>query len=314
MELKQIFKNQFDELRAGWQLLLFILAFAVASGIVTIPFAVVLKMTDMLLLSALTLIGVLIATYIATRFINRKPFNAIGLAINKETMQQLGIGCLAGFLMMTGIFGVEYALGYVKVVATEFSFAQALQAFGLALLFFGVAGMFEEVLFRGYAFQTLVRGIKFIPASILVGALFGLAHLRNPNASAFGIINTTLVSVLFCLAYWRTRSLWLPFGIHFAWNFSQTTLYGFRTSGVDFSRYELTRLTQFGTDWITGGAYGPEGGALATLAIILCGVYIYFSRFLKPHDGVVVLERSDEKLDAQIFELRTQQPARRLAA
>jgi membrane protease YdiL (CAAX protease family) len=259
-------------------------------------------------------VAVLFATLIATRFINRKPFAAVGLAVNRHTARELGIGCLAGWLMMTGIFGVEYLLGYMKVVSTELSAAQAFQAFGVSLVFFAVAAMVEEVLFRGYLFQTLARGIKFIPATLVVGLLFGLAHVRNPNASTLGVVNTVLVAILFCLAYWRTRSLWLPFGIHFAWNFSQTTLYGFPTSGMDFSRYELTKLTQFGDEWITGGAYGPEGGALATVAILLCGAYIFFSRTLLAHQDLVTLEREGEKLTVPFLDRYPSAEVRRIAA
>jgi hypothetical protein len=109
---------------------------------------------------------------------------------------------------------------------------------------------------------------------------------------------------MFCYAYWRTRGLWLPFGIHFAWNFSQTTFYGYPTSGIHFSNQELTRLIQFGPEWITGGMYGPEGGILATFAIVLCGVYCYYSKALQPQADVVTLERKEERLRFQMFESR----------
>ena len=268
------------------------------------PLVILLNVRDQFALSAASLVAVLASTWLVVKFVNRKRFAAVGLAVNKHTMRELGIGCVIGWLMMTAIFGIEYLLGYVKVVAVEFSVAEAAQAFGISIAFFGVAAMFEEVLFRGYLFQTLARGINFIPSVALTGLLFGFAHFKNPNASEFGLINTVFVSVLFCLAYLRTRGLWLPFGIHFAWNFSQTTLYGYPTSGIHFANYELTKLTQFGPDWITGGAYGPEGGALATLLIVLCGVYLYFSRSLQPYPGNITLERKDEKLDMQIFERR----------
>ncbi|MBI5472080.1 MAG: CPBP family intramembrane metalloprotease [Ignavibacteriae bacterium] len=301
MELKQIFKNEHHELRPGWQLLLFILAWAIATAAAVAPF-ILLKRTDVFSLSAATLVGALAATYAVTRLINRKPIGAVGLTINSHTMRQLGIGCLAGFLMMTGIFGFEYLLGYVTVVAPEISYPQAFQTFGIAIVFFVVGALSEEVLFRGYPFQTLVRGVGFVPAVIIGGILFGVAHLGNPNANAFAVINIVLVSVLFSLAYWRTRSLWLPFGIHFAWNFAQTTLYGFPTSGVHFTHHELTRLTQFGPEWLTGGPFGPEAGAFATLMILLCGMYVYFSEALRPAPNQATLERDDEHLTAQIFE------------
>lgn len=314
MDMNIIFKNQFKEFRAGWQILFFVLTFGLTTAATTVPLVQLLNVKDMFSLSAASLLGVLLATLLVTRFINRKPFVAIGLAVNKHTMKELGIGCLAGWLMMTGIFGIEYALGYVKVVASELAFANALQAFFISIVFFGVAAMFEEVLFRGYLFQTLVRGIRFIPSVVVMGILFSFAHLTNPNANAFGLINTVLVSVLFCYAYLRTRGLWLPFGIHFAWNFAQTTLYGYPTSGVHFSDYELTKLTQFGSEWITGGAYGPEGGVLATMMILLCGIYVYFSETLQPFPGIVTLEREEERLQLQWFESLAYRQAGRKAA
>jgi membrane protease YdiL (CAAX protease family) len=301
--MNRVFKNAFGELRAGWQIALFLVALAITTGAIVAPL-VLLGITDTMSLSAAALAGTLLATFVVTRFVNRKPLVAVGLAVKKHTMRELGVGCLIGWLMMTGIFGIEYVQGYVKVEAVELTFMQGVELFITASLFFCVAAMFEEVLFRGYLFQTLMRGIKFIPAVIAVGLFFGFAHIRNPNAQVVGVLNTVLVSVLFCFAYWRTRGLWLPFGIHFAWNFAQTTLYGFPTSGKHFSEYELTRLTQFGPEWITGGAYGPEGGVLATLMIVLCGAYVYFSRSLKPLEGTVTLEREDEDLQADMLERR----------
>jgi hypothetical protein len=300
MRTRALFKNSYDELRAGWQIAIFLLLFSALIA----PMLVALRPKDTLVVSVISLAGLLIATLIAARFLNRKPLHAVGLAVNKHTMRDLGIGCLAGWLMMTGIFGIEYALGYVKVVAPEISLAAGLSMTMLSLIFFGVAAMVEELLFRGYPFQILVRGINFIPAVGVMGILFGLAHLRNPNATAMGVLNTILVAVLFCYAYWRTRGLWLPFGIHFAWNFSQTTLYGYPTSGMHFSSYELTRLTQFGPEWMTGGAYGPEAGALATLMILLCGLYVHYSRRLQPFPGVVTLEREEERRFFQLYERR----------
>lgn len=304
MNVKYIFKNQFDELRAGWQIALFLIVLGAATAALTLPLIVFLKIQDTFTLAAASLVAAVITTFLVTKFVNRKPLTAVGLAINAHTMRELGIGCLIGWLMMTAIFGIQYLSGYVKVVAVEVTWTEGLTMFGIAIVFFAVAAMFEEVLFRGYLFQTLVRGIRFIPAAVLVGVLFGFAHIRNPNAGAFGVVNTVLVSIVFCIAYWRTRGVWLPFGIHFAWNFSQTTLFGYPTSGMHFTSYELTRLAQFGPEWMTGGAYGPEGGALATLVILLCGVYLVLSRSLHPFEGIVTLERKDENLTVDFLERR----------
>ncbi len=303
MQAKEIFKNDRGELRAGWQIVLFMLILGVAVSIIAAPL-ILLEIQNTFTMIAAALVGTLAATYIATKFINRKPFVAVGLAVNKYTMREFGIGCLVGWLMLTGVFGIEYMLGYLKVSTSEFSFAEGLQVLGISIVFFAVAALAEELLFRGYMFQTLIRGIKLVPATVLVGVLFGLAHYRNPNSNAWGIVNTTFISIVFGFAYWRTRGLWLPFGIHLAWNFSQTTLYGYPTSGLHFSQYELTRLTQFGPEWLTGGAYGPEGGAIATLMIVLCATYIYFSRTLRPFPNAPTLDDGVENLDGGFFQRR----------
>ena len=267
MNVQHLFRNELGELRAGWQIGLFLLAFGAMSLVLAAPLLAIAKSREPMLLNVAVLAASLLATWIVTRFVNKKPFTAVGLAVNKQTMRELGLGCLLGWLMLTGIFGVEYVLDHVKVAATELSAGDGLTVFFTAAAFFAVAAMTEEVLFRGYPFQALVRGIGFVPAMAVMGVLFGAAHLKNPNASLFGFINTVLVAFVFCLAYWRTRGLWLPFGIHFAWNFSQTAIYGFPTSGMHFTDFELTRLTQYGPEWLTGGAYGPEGGALAEDAV-----------------------------------------------
>ncbi|MEO8166932.1 MAG: type II CAAX endopeptidase family protein [bacterium] len=303
MQAREIFKNGEGELRAGWQIALFL---GILSGTVSLAAAplIISGVKDTFALEAATLVGILAATYLATRFINHKPFVAVGLAVNKYAMREFGIGCLVGWLMLTGVFGIEYVWGYVKVSAAEFSFIDAIRVSGISLFFFAVAAAAEELLFRGYMFQTLIRGIRLIPASILVGICFGFAHYNNPTANVWGISNTVLIAVLFAFAYWRTRSLWLPFGIHLSWNFSQTTLYGYPTSGLHFTKYELTRLTQFGPEWLTGGAYGPEGGAIATLIIVLCGMYIYFSSSLQPFPGVRTLDEGTEDLSGGFFDGR----------
>lgn len=303
MQAKEIFKNDRGEIRAGWQIVLFLGILAGTVSIAALPL-ILMDISNTFALEAATLVGTLAATYIAIRYINHKPFVAVGLAVNKYTMREFGIGCLLGWLMLTGIFGIEYSLSYLKVSTGDVSFVEGLRAFAFSIVFFAVAALVEELLFRGYMFQTLIRGIKLVPAAVLVGILFGLAHSLNPHSNAWGLVNTILISIVFGFAYWRTRSLWLPFGIHVAWNFSQTTLYGFATSGLHFREYELTRLTQFGREWLTGGAYGPEGGAIATLMIFLCGMYIYFSTSLRPFPGAPTLDEGVEDLSGGFFQRR----------
>jgi hypothetical protein len=92
--------------------------------------------------------------------------------------------------------------------------------------------------------------------------LFGALHMDNPNATWLGALNTVLAGILLSLAYVRTQSLWLPYGIHVGWNVGLGFVLGFPLSGIDLASLWTTGIA--GSDTILGGGYGPEGGLLAT--------------------------------------------------
>jgi membrane protease YdiL (CAAX protease family) len=231
-----------------------------------------------------------------TRKFHRKPLTAIGLSLHPGIVREGGIGCLLGVLMMGGIFVLEYGLGYAERFWLGLSTGTVVWTIVSSMAFFVVAAIAEELLFRGYPFQVLMQGVTFLPATIIMALLFGAVHLANPNASALGFVNTALAAVLFSLAYMKTRSLWLPFGLHFSWNFAQTTVFGFPTSGIPFSGFRLFRSVQNGPEWVTGGSYGPEAGILATIALVAAAWYILKARHLAAPEGIVTLDSVEDLL------------------
>jgi hypothetical protein len=132
----------------------------------------------------------------------------------------------------------------------------------------------EELIFRGYPFQRLVEVAGPLPAVVAFAALFGAAHLGNPFQNWISTLNTALVGVLLAICYLRTRALWLPLGIHFAWNFVQGYVLGMPVSGVAFP-HGILRAEIDGPFWLTGGAYGPEGSILC-LGVIAAGTAYFF--------------------------------------
>jgi CAAX protease family protein len=125
--------------------------------------------------------------------------------------------------------------------------------------------MAEELIFRGYPFQRLVDAIGAPGAIAVLSVLFGAVHLRNPNASAIGFVNTIVIGAVFAIAYLRTRTLWLPFGIHWGWNAMLGAVIGLPVSGVDMSVFIHSHAE--GLAWITGGSYGPEASIACTITI-----------------------------------------------
>lgn len=135
------------------------------------------------------------------------------------------------------------------------------------LVVLSTAAMAEEIAFRGYPFQRLVEATGPGGAIALMSALFGAVHLANPNASTIGLLNTMLIGIVFSLAYLRARTLWLPWGMHWAWNAVLGAGIGLPVSGFDMSIGIRSKAT--GPLWLTGGGYGPEASLAATAAVLV---------------------------------------------
>ncbi|MEW6509385.1 MAG: type II CAAX endopeptidase family protein [Bacteroidota bacterium] len=285
--------DRHGDIRAGWRIVLFMISVVALAAALVQPMSL-LPVSLGAIQNFVLLLAALGATATMTRAVNRKPFGAIGLALHHATFKELGVGCLLGFLMMTGIFLVGMGLGSYVPSSRGLTPLEGTGVAANALLWFGTGAMGEELLFRGYAFQTLIQAVTFLPATLLMSAVFVIAHMQNPGVTSFSMVNVALAGVLFSIAYMKTRSLWLPFGIHFAWNFSQTGLYGLPTSGVEHPARSLILSTQAGPSWISGGQFGPEGGILATIALVCATWFILKARYLAAPDGIITLDSVED--------------------
>jgi membrane protease YdiL (CAAX protease family) len=295
--LSRIFLTRHRDLRVVWRMVFFL--FIASAGVLGGGY--LLHASSIQNEAAgyiLAILSVALATFVMTRFVNRKPFSAVGLAMHSGAFRDAAMGCLLGFLMMAGIFTVEYGLGFLNVSLRNLAPFDVLKIGARSLLLFALSAVFEEFTFRGYLFQTLIQGISFLPATLLFALFFAFAHVWNPNVSLFGLVNVGVAGILLSIAYMKTRCLWLPIGLHFSWNFSQTTVFSFPTSGIEFSGRSLLDLTQSGPVWITGGAFGPEGGILATLALVVCTGHVLKSSMYQTPGAIVTLDSLEDLLPA----------------
>ena len=97
----------------------------------------------------------------------------------------------------------------------------------------------------------------------------------NPNASLAASVAIVLESgILLAAAYFATRTLWLPIGLHFGWNFAEDFIFGVRMSG-HAARPAIVDGTLTGSSFWTGGDYGVESSIWAiALALILSTVFM----------------------------------------
>jgi hypothetical protein len=236
--------------------------------------------------------ALLIGTYcVLLELLDHRHGNGLamqGLPWKRFARQQFLAGLIWGMALIGVAVLCTAAAGSYKAELRLTAHTMRLGLEVLALLFSGA--LLEEVMFRGYPFQRLVEAVGPVWAVAVVSALFGAAHLGNPNARgvlSWGFFNTIAIGVLLALAYLRSYSLWLPLGFHFGWNFALGFLFGLPVSGMsEFA--VLVRGSTSGSPWLTGGAYGMENSALAAALLLLSFPIVFWagSHFRAPASRV----------------------------
>ncbi len=137
------------------------------------------------------------------------------------------------------------------------------------------SSVFEELTFRGYALQRAADALGPVLATLISSALFGWAHFANPQATLFSTVNTALAGLLLAVARLRSRALWMPIGLHFAWNFFLGPVFSFPVSGYTLGASRLS-VPSAGPLWLSGGAYGPEGSVDLTAVLVVAILLLLF--------------------------------------
>jgi uncharacterized protein len=197
--------------------------------------------------------------------LERRSFRTLGLAFDAGWLRQAAVGAAWGAAVISG---TAILLVIARAGAVSPFSLNPLPHFLSVAAFLLLAATFEELAFRGYAFQRAAQALGPVAAGLLASLLFGFAHSGNPQATLLSTFNTILAGALLAIARIRTRALWMPIGLHFGWNLFLGPVFSFPVSGYSFTGAHFstspTRLT-----WLSGGAYGPEGGAALTVILAL---------------------------------------------
>ena len=180
----------------------------------------------------------------------------------------LGIG-LGYFCVVTGIMALA---GAYKVTGVGASAVELVSMF----CYFAIVAAGEEIMFRGVLFRWLDEKWGFWVAISVSALLFGLLHITNPGGTLWSSIAIAIeAGLLLGAAYKWSGTLWVPVGIHWAWNFSQGNLFGFKVSGQEAGESLLQAQIE-GADWLTGGAFGAEASVVAVGAGLLASAWFIY--------------------------------------
>ncbi len=209
-------------------------------------------------------IGFVAATLVVGRWLDRHEWTALGWGAPRRVPLWFAIGVALGGAMAAAAIALSLADGArVSLPGPGGVFLPVAGAFAVGLL---AAALGEELIFRGYPLRRLADAIGPGAATGLLAIGFAVAHLPNPNVSALGAANIALAAVWLSVAFF-SGGMGLAWGLHAGWNVTLSVVFDAPVSGVRFDvpgvDYTLGRHA-----WVGGGAFGPEGGAVGTLALI----------------------------------------------
>lgn len=214
-------------------------------------------------------LGFGVATLVVGRLLNKYSWERMGWTRGRGPRFGRGVELLRG----TAIGGVMavLAIGLAVVFGARLQLTGDWNVWaGIALpLITGlvIAALAEELGFRGYPLRRLSDAIGVLPALLLLAIAFGVVHIGNPSASVFGTVNVVLAGVWLSIAFFSAGGMSLAWGAHFGWNAGLAVLFDAPVSGFRF-QVPAVEYTPGAQSWIDGGAFGPEGGIVSTVALI----------------------------------------------
>jgi len=239
-----------------------VLALALVGGLVTV-LQPRLQGLDRWLSTLILVVAADLAYRLFVRVIERRRTSELGF---RRAAGELAAGIAIGAALFAATIAALWLAGSYRLVATG-TWLAAAAALPSAIR----AGYIEEILLRGVVFRITEEGLGSWLALAISGALFGLLHAGNPGATWVSAVAIALeAGVLLAAAYMVTQRLWLPIGIHFAWNFTQGGIFGLAVSGHQSTG--LLRGELSGPIWLTGGSFGAEASLLAVMICLLSGI------------------------------------------
>jgi uncharacterized protein len=196
------------------------------------------------------------------RFFDRRSLSSIGFDL-KEHWMHAGTGFSLGIALVALATLLLIATKNLEWTDVNFDANGLFLGFGLMVL----VSLAEEMVFRGYLLYNLMESMSRWPALVVSAVLFAAFHINNPGVGVMPVVNVLLAGVLMGVNFVYTRNLWFGLAFHFAWNFSQGSVFGYKVSGIDLPSLFRQELT--GDPLYTGGAFGLEGSAYTTLLLVM---------------------------------------------
>lgn len=295
----KIFKNNNNQIRSGWKIAVVYFTYTISVILFSIIFSAVYMLAVytknpklegmeyakeqfssmnhfpgicLFFIQCITLILIVILFW---KIWDKKKVKYIGLTNIKNSWKDLCAGLLIGAISFTAVASVLMLTKSVELVKSfsqpNFSWSLIIQ-----LIIFIFVGINEELFCRGYC-MTVLKQINTLWAPIVISSvIFALMHSFNSGISLLAYVNLFLFGITMGYLFIKTKNIWMGIGYHITWNYFQGNIFGFLVSGnVTDSVYTVKTVDP---NIINGSGFGPEGGLVVTILLIISIYLIY--RFL----------------------------------
>ena len=233
-----------------------------------------------LLITLFSFAFISLLVFFRVKVIEKRSFSSIGFNKN-NWLKKYSLGFLIGLAMMSIIVLILFPFGYITVEKNPIQPVGISATASVLIILLGwiIQGATEEIVTRGWLLNVLSTKYNIGVGLLISSTLFGLMHLTNPNVNYIAVINIILVVLFYGLYVIKTNDLWAVCGMHSAWNFAQGNIFGFKVSGLDVSVGSLIDLNLVGSDFVTGGIFGPEAGITATFILLASiGILLFIDK------------------------------------
>ena len=244
------------------------------------------KHFDLLMLTQLFSTAFTVAlSILVCKWIERRPLSSMGLR-KKHAVREYVVGAGIGALLLTVCVGICIALGVLELRPQRLTPAIWL----LYLLGFLIQGASEELLCRGFLMVSLTKRHSLAAATLINAVLFSLLHIANASVSPLALLNIALFGILESVYVLKRGNLWGACAMHSMWNFFQGNIFGIPVSGNPVTASPLLATASTRASWLSGGAFGLEGGAVVTAVLT---VALLLTLFVIPQNTDETWERNN---------------------
>ncbi|MEX0660508.1 MAG: type II CAAX endopeptidase family protein [Balneolaceae bacterium] len=277
----KIFYNPVEErLRAGWRILIF------TSLLMVLGVALNTISVSSLFFTIGLAVMVLISLWLAADFLDNRSFKEYGFSLAADWFRDLFTGVFIAAVSMGIIFIILFTFGWITIINTSFSLSAELVSY---LIFMMAVSIWEEGFFRSYLILNIKEGAQsawisnrwaLIFAVSISSLFFSLGHLANPGATYLSAFNIFVAGAVLAYPFIATGSIGLSVGLHLSWNYFQSAVFGLPVSGNQFNQ-GIIQSNINGSHLFTGGEFGPEGGIIGFIGLIVMIIFTHIYVILR---------------------------------